>query len=168
MRFVAYRCIYTYMESQSARCEEVARSCVCFNLRKATRLVTQLYDAVLRPSGLRVTQFTVLVAIGLGGRVPMSMLAGVLGMDRTTLTRNLKGLQERQLVSSTAGDDRRSRVISLTEAGRSALDTTLPLWRDAQRQAVELLGHQRAEQLLPILAGVSGISVGPPHQNEDM
>ena len=157
------------MESQSAICEEVARSCVCFNLRKATRLVTQLYDAVLRASGLRVTQFTVLVAISLGGgRVPMSTLAEVLGMDRTTLTRNLKGLQERELVSSTAGDDRRSRLISLTEAGRSALDTTLPLWRDAQRQAVELLGHQRAEQLLPILAGVSGITVATPHQDEDL
>ena len=148
------------MDSTSSLCREVARSCVCFNLRKATRLVTQLYDGVLRPSGLRTTQFTVLVAVSLGGSVPMSTLAELLGMDRTTLTRSLRALRDMGFVASAAGDDRRSRLISLTESGRTALDTTLPLWREAQRRATELLGEARAGQLTPILAEVSRLVAG--------
>jgi DNA-binding MarR family transcriptional regulator len=143
------------METTNDLCREVAGSCVCFNLRKATRLVTQLYDAVLRPSGLRTTQFTVLVAVNLRGAVSMSTLADLLGMDRTTLTRNLKSLREAGLVASAAGEDRRSRLISLTDSGRTALETTLPLWREAQHRATELLGEDRAGQLTPILAEVS-------------
>ncbi|HEX2180331.1 MAG TPA: MarR family winged helix-turn-helix transcriptional regulator [Actinomycetota bacterium] len=145
------------MESTNDLCREVAGSCVCFNLRKATRLVTQLYDGVLRPSGLRTTQFTVLVAVSLSDSVPMSTLADLLGMDRTTLTRNLKSLRELGLVASAAGDDRRSRLISLTESGRTALESALPLWREAQRRATELLGEDRAGQLTPILAEVSSL-----------
>ena len=143
------------MDSTTELCWEMARSCVCFNLRKATRLVTQLYDAALRPSGLKTTQLTVLVAVNLGGSVPMSTLADLLGMDRTTLTRNLKSLREAGLVASAAGEDRRSRLISLTEAGRTALETTLPLWQEAQRRATELLGEERSGQLTPILTEVS-------------
>lgn len=153
--FESNRCIYTYMESTSELCREVARTCVCFNLRKATRLVTQLYDGVLRPSGLRTTQFTVLVAVSLGGSIPMSTLADLLGMDRTTLTRNLKSLRELGLVASAAGADRRSRLISLTGSGQAALASALPLWREAQHRATALLGEDRAKQLTPILAELS-------------
>ena len=152
-----YRCIYTYMESEDRLrdCAVVAEACLAFNLRRATRLLTQLYDAVLRPSGLRITQFSMLVAIGLGGSVPLQVLAEMLGMDRTTLTRNLKGLSERGLVSALTGEDRRSRLISLTDKGRQALDQALPLWRQAQQIAVESLGQERVSQLMPVLAEIS-------------
>lgn len=137
---------------------EVAGNCLCFNLRKATRLLTQSYDAALKPSGLRVTQFSVLVAINLGGPRPMQSLAELLGMERTTLTRNLRGLQEGGFVVSSPGEDRRSRLIALTDAGRDALERALPLWRAAQDSAVDALQGATVPVLIPILNRISEMS----------
>jgi DNA-binding MarR family transcriptional regulator len=136
-------------------CAEVAMNCVCFNLRRASRMVTQLFDEVLRPSGLRITQFTLMVAVRLRGSAPIQALADILGTDRTTLTRNLKGLEEAGMVSSSAGTDRRSRLVSLTPKGEQALDETLPLWRQAQQRAVESLGEERLGSLMPVLHHIS-------------
>jgi DNA-binding MarR family transcriptional regulator len=133
-------------------------NCVCFNLRRATRMVTQLFDGVLRPSGLRITQFTLMVAVSLRGSAPIQELAEILGMDRTTLTRNLKGPEEAGMVSSSAGTDRRSRLISLTPKGEQVLDETLPLWRQAQQRAVESLGEERLGNLMPVLHHISASS----------
>ena len=144
--------------SSELACAEVAQTCLCFNLRKATRLLTQLYDAALRPSGLRVTQFSVLVAVNLGGAVSMNALADVLGVDRTTLTRNLKMLQGNGLVATATGSDRRSRLVSLTDEGSRSLDDALQLWREAQRRAVEALGPARVTELMPVLGQISDTS----------
>ncbi|MEE8273100.1 MAG: MarR family transcriptional regulator, partial [Alphaproteobacteria bacterium] len=70
-----------------------AAICTCFNLRKAARAVTQLYDAALGPSGLRATQFSLIAALGVRGAPTISQLAKAMVMDRTTLTRNLKPLE---------------------------------------------------------------------------
>lgn len=160
----AYGCIYTYMDQQERfdACAEVAMTCVCFNLRRATRMVTQLFDEVLRPSGLRITQFTLMVAISLRGSAPIQKLAEILGMDRTTLTRNLKGLEEAGMVSAAAGTDRRSRLISLTPKGERALDDTMPAWRQAQQRAVEILGKERLGYLMPVLHHISAFSGAMP------
>jgi DNA-binding MarR family transcriptional regulator len=139
-------------------CAEVARTCLCFNLRRAARMVTQLFDGVLRSSGLRITQFSLMVAISLKGPAVVQELAEVLGMDRTTLTRNLKGLEEGGMVASAVGADRRSRLISLTPKGQRALHDTLPLWRQAQEQAVEVLGEERLGYLMPVLHHISASS----------
>lgn len=136
-------------------------TCVCFNLRRATRMVTQLFDGVLRPSGLRITQFTLMVAISLRS-APIQQLAESLGMDRTTLTRNLKGLEEAGIVSATLGTDRRSRLVSLTPKGERALDETLPAWRQAQQRAVETLGEERLRNLMPVLHHISASSGARP------
>ena len=76
--------------------------CTCFNLRKAARAVTQYYDDALRPSGLRVTQFSLLSVIKQFGTVNIGTLADEAVMDRTTLTRNLKLLEQEGLVTITA------------------------------------------------------------------
>lgn len=120
---------------------EAASQCACFNLRKAARAVTQLYDKALEPSGLRVTQFTLLVALSLGQGLTLSRLADRLVMDRTTLTRNLVPLERDGLVRSERGPDRRERYVRVTPAGRRALAQAFPLWREAQAQVMTAIGH---------------------------
>jgi DNA-binding MarR family transcriptional regulator len=116
---------------------EVASGCACRNLRQAARAVTQLYDETLRPSGLRITQFTLLVAVAVSEPVPITRLADALSLDRTTLARDLKPLAERGLVEITAGEDRRMRVVRLTAQGREAIGRAYPLWQRAQAHIME-------------------------------
>ena len=130
----------------------VANTCACFNLRKASRRVTQLYDEILQPSGLLATQFTLLVAIALAGSVTITHLAEELVMDRTTLTRNLKPLERQGLIEIAPGQDQRTRVVTLTASGREALVKAIPLWEQAQASVVEGLGQNRWSTLLSNLS----------------
>ena len=110
--------------------------CTCANLRKASRAVTQFYEAILRPTGLRVTQFTLLSAISVLGQPTITDLADALVMDRTTLTRNLKPLEKQGLVESASGQDKRTRLVRLTVPGQQLLADALPLWQEAQTKMV--------------------------------
>jgi DNA-binding MarR family transcriptional regulator len=116
---------------------EVAADCACRNLRRTARAVTQLYDETLRPSGLRVTQFTLLVTVAMSEPVQITRLADAMALDRTTLARDLGPLTERGLVEIAAGDDRRTRVVRLTRQGREAIGQAYPLWQRAQARIVE-------------------------------
>jgi DNA-binding MarR family transcriptional regulator len=142
-------------ESEAAQYLEIAASCVCFNLRRAARAVTSVFESVLRPSGLHITQFTMLVVLRLRGTAPLNEVAELMGMDRTTLTRNLVPLESRGLVSTEQGNDRRTRLITLTPAGQSALSAALPLWTEAQAQAVSALGEATWRALMPSLGLLS-------------
>jgi DNA-binding MarR family transcriptional regulator len=126
-----------------AELAEVAAGCACNQLRRTARAVTRLYDEALRPSGLRITQFTLLVAVAMGEPVPITRLADALSLDRTTLARDLEPLTGRGLVEITAGEDRRMRVVRLTRQGREALGRAYPLWRRAQARIVEGSGPDR-------------------------
>jgi DNA-binding MarR family transcriptional regulator len=117
--------------------------CTCANLRKAARVVTQVYEAALQPTGLKATQFTLLATLSKRGDLPLTRLAEALVMDRTTLTRNLKPLVGKGLVRVDQDEDQRVRRISLTDAGRGILDEALPLWRKTQSRFVESLGRER-------------------------
>jgi len=119
---------------------DAARDCACFNLRKAARAVTQMYEAALAPTGIRATQFSVLVALAMAESAPLSRVAEWLVMDRTTLTRNLRPLARRGWVRIAPGEDRRERTLSLTRSGRAALERALPLWQRAQAELHERLG----------------------------
>ena len=138
--------------TESAAIREVGRRCACFNLRRVTRAVTQVYDEYLRPTGLRVTQFTVLVALRNLHQSTVNQLADKLVVDRTTLTRNLRPLEDAGLVRTRQGEDRRVREIFLTNAGEAKLQEALPLWRDAQSQMRRALGRDRLERLLSDLS----------------
>ena len=131
---------------------EVVAYCTCFNLRKASRCVTQIFDEVLQPTGLRITQLTLLVAIALVGEITITHLANELVMDRTTLTRNLKPLVKQGLLTTVTGKDRRTRIVTLTDAGRKALNQALPLWQKAQSLIIERLGRQNWRSLLENLS----------------
>jgi DNA-binding MarR family transcriptional regulator len=127
---------------------QVVSTCACFNLRRASRVVTQHFDAILEPSGLLITQFTILVAVAMVKVGTINELAEELGMDRTTLTRNLKPLEREGWLKSEPGQDQRTRVVSLTTDGEAALAKALPLWKQAQRGVEETLGQQRWNTLL--------------------
>ena len=141
-----------------AQLAEIAETCACLNARKAARAVTQLYDEVLQPSGLRATQFTLLVAIALAGEAPVTRLADALVMDRTTLTRNLALLERQGLVGIAPGTDQRTRMVTLTNQGRDALAKALPLWEQAQKRVVSGLGRNRWKTLLADLSDVVSLA----------
>ena len=123
------------------------RECACFSVRRAARAVTQLYDDMLRPSGLRATQFSLLAVIRLMGTGTITALADAAVMDRTTLTRNLKPLAEAGLVAVREGDDARVREVTLTAAGRARLAAAQPCWEQAQRRMTDALGGPRMDRL---------------------
>jgi DNA-binding MarR family transcriptional regulator len=143
---------------------DAARDCACFNLRKAARAVTQLYEAALAPSGMHATQFSVLVALAVADGAPLSRVAEGLVMDRTTLTRNLRPLARRGWVRIEEGEDRRERNVGLTRSGRVALERALPLWQQAQARLQEQLGDARwarmQTDLLSLVTTVQEASIG--------
>ena len=127
-----------------AMTREAARlsPCVCNTLRMATRVVTQLYDDVLRPSGLRVTQFSMLAAIARLGEANLRQLEEALAIDQTTLTRSLRLLERDGLTERAAHPDRRIKALRLTDKGRAVLRTARPLWRRAQEMVLRELGSK--------------------------
>ncbi|HEY0144917.1 MAG: MarR family winged helix-turn-helix transcriptional regulator [Methylovirgula sp.] len=133
--------------SKSLAAQEIA-NCICLRLRKTARRVTQIYDQMLEPAGLTLTQFSLLAHLYAGEEFSVGDLAEALDTDPTTLTRNLKPLIERQYVNVRQDeDDRRRRAIVLTPAGRDLLPVAYPLWRKAQAHMARLLGESQAAQL---------------------
>ena len=114
-------------------------SCVCFTVRRAARAITQYYDRFLRPSGLRTTQFTLLAVLAQTGQITLNKAAERLGMERTTLTRNLRPLLVKRYITMSSGEDRRMRWIDITDQGLTAVSKALPYWRKAQRTISEQL-----------------------------
>ena len=112
--------------------------CVGQGLRRAARTITRRYDAALRPSGLTLGQFSILTMTAAAGPISIGALAARLGMDRTTMTRDLAPLQRRGLLESLADPkDRRSRKLGATAEGRRLLQEALPLWASAQTSSLE-------------------------------
>ena len=114
--------------------------CVCNTLRMATRAVTQLYDDVLRPSGLRVTQFSILAAIARLGEAGVSQLADALAIEQTTMTRSLTLLERDARIERVPHADARVKSMRLTAGGKRALATARPLWAHAQDIVLRELG----------------------------
>lgn len=117
-------------------------SCACQKVRMAARAVTRAYDDALRPMGLRATQLTVLVAVGNNGSMSITALANVMGMDRTTLTRNLGPLEKEGLITVGLEGWHRSRAVEITKKGQSRLRQALPYWEQAQANLRRKLGDQ--------------------------
>jgi DNA-binding MarR family transcriptional regulator len=130
------------------------RRCACATIRRTDRVLTQFYDEILAPSGLYITQFTLLATLSQAAPVTIKRLAGILVMDRTTLTRNLEVLAKQHLVRIEEGEDRRTRLVHLTQEGEQALRRAWPLWKEAQARIEHSLGRERFEGLLTDLSAV--------------
>jgi DNA-binding MarR family transcriptional regulator len=124
------------------------QKCTCFTLRKAARAVTQVYDEILRPTGLRSTQFSLLMAVRGCGKVSMTDLADRAVMDRTTLKRNLELLEKEGLVRIQSGADARVREVTLAPAAEKKLAEALPYWIKAHTRVMDKLGEGRSGRLL--------------------
>jgi DNA-binding MarR family transcriptional regulator len=130
-------------------------SCMCHKTRMAARAITRAYDDALRQTGLRATQVSVLAAVAARGALSIQSLADSLGMDRTTLTRNLRPLEDKGLVILAPEARHRSRVLTLAPSGRAMLMKALPLWENAQRATQKRLGNQRWPAVQEALAGLA-------------
>jgi DNA-binding MarR family transcriptional regulator len=130
------------------QCEQAVASCACLHLRKASRAVTQLFDELLQPTGLRSTQFVILVAVRQTGPINIGQLARELVMERTTLMRNLKPLEQRELVATGAAGDKRTKLVELPDEGEQAVAEALPYWEKAQTRLLNELGEDRWQQMV--------------------
>jgi len=122
---------------------EILENCLCNRTRMASRAVTRLYDEMLRPVGLRATQLAVLVAVGSREAVSITALAKIMGMDRSTLTRNLAPLKREGLIRVGNEGWRRSRTVEITKTGRARLREASSLWEDAQNALRRKLGVRK-------------------------
>jgi DNA-binding MarR family transcriptional regulator len=136
-------------------------ACVCGRLRRATRALTQRYDDLMGPSGLRVTQFSLLRTIASSGTCRLSDLAETTLLDRTALSRTLDPLAERGFVGITPGRDARTREVSLTRAGEHALKAALPHWQRAQTEVAKTIGADRLHALIATLRDIEALHPDP-------
>ena len=114
--------------------------CHCLAARRTARAITRDFEAKLRPHGLRATQFSILAALALKGPTPVSELAWVLGLERTTLTRSAALLERNGWIEAAESTDAREHPLRLTQAGRQKLEAAFPAWKEAQ----ELVGGKLA------------------------
>ena len=118
--------------------------CVCANLRKKTRVVTQLYDKLLQPTGLKVTQYSMLAHIDHQQSVSISRLGEILLLDQTTITRNINLLKQNGYVDLNRDpQDARTKVITLTEKGAEKLNEAAPIWQDIQEKIINDIGLEK-------------------------
>ena len=114
--------------------------CLCWASRRAARKITRAFDRHLRPHGVRITQFTVLVMLMLAGPLTIGELAHKLSIERTTLSRNLALMEAAAWITTRPGDDARSRLVSVTGKGRAAVAASIAAWRRAQAAVAAAIG----------------------------
>jgi DNA-binding MarR family transcriptional regulator len=123
--------------------QELLARCACFDLRKATRAVSRLYDDCLRPLGLNITQYSLLRVIESEPQISVSTLGRYMVMDRTSVTRALAPLERDRLIRSRVGSDKRKRIVSLTKKGTKLIADAKSYWDEAQKTFLDLIGDQR-------------------------
>jgi DNA-binding MarR family transcriptional regulator len=125
--------------------------CVCSQVRRLARKLSAVYDAKLSPENLTITQYSLLANIGRAGQLKHTVLAEKVGMERTTLTRNLRPLTRAKWVVVASGEDRRQHLLRLTAAGKQKLIRSFPLWEEAQRQFLSQFGSRSQQKLRMLL-----------------
>jgi DNA-binding MarR family transcriptional regulator len=147
--------------------------CYCVNSRRAAQALTARYDEALAPHGLKVTQYSLLCTVARHGAPNLTRLAGATGLDRSTLGRNLRGLEALGLVTLSAGEDLRDRVATLTPhgaarlreagvawvtpAGKDRIRAAAPAWKQAQAEVEAALGSE-VERLTALLRKVTALA----------
>jgi DNA-binding MarR family transcriptional regulator len=130
---------------------ELLAECACFDLRKATRAVSRMYDDFLRDAGLNITQFSLLRLIRAERELSISTLGRYMVMDRTSITRALALLERDGLIHSRPGADKRIRIVYATNKGRKLVEDAEPKWRKAQEALIETIGEDRWRAMCTLL-----------------
>lgn len=120
------------MDRNIVNYNKINNECFCFNLRKITRAVTQLYDQILEPTGIKSTQLSLLAALASTSTRTLTDVSRILVMDRTTLTRNLKPIEKLGLIEQVKTSDRRAKAYKLTDRGKLVLNNSVNNWNKAQ------------------------------------
>ncbi|MEE4463516.1 MarR family winged helix-turn-helix transcriptional regulator [Azotobacter chroococcum] len=131
--------------------------CLCTKLRRATRSVNRLYDDALAGVGVNAAQYSLLRNLERLGRPSITELAEALGLDRSTLGRNLRVLEGKGLLALEGGEDQRNRLVSLTAAGRTCLDQAKGAWAQVQEQLGQRLGPEKRSALMALLDELEGL-----------
>jgi DNA-binding MarR family transcriptional regulator len=126
--------------------------CTCFRIRGAARRVTQIYTRHLAPTGLKISQFSLLGFVCAEGPVAVGRLAELVATDRTTLTRNLAPLLKDGVVERAASGDKRRHELVATPAGRALFKRALPLWAEAEQEVRTALGPRLTTDLHDAIA----------------
>jgi len=145
-------------EMNASDFETISQRCVAFRTRKAARVVTRLYDEALRPSDLKITQFTLLVAIKVAAPESITELADILGLERTTLTRNLSVLERSGLIDVSDEDKSRSRTMVVTKKGLERLGAAYPLWEEAQKKVESSLDDEELNATKKFFSVLSNVA----------
>lgn len=144
------------MELPLAATHEVRDACLCLHVQRAARALARRFDEVLRPLDITQGQFSLLISLNRPEPPTISSVAHLLAMDRTTLTANLKPLQRRNLLKVTVDkEDKRSRRLSLTAAGRRLVAKAFPVWKQAHAETEKLLTGISADNLRSALRALS-------------
>ncbi len=147
--------------------EKVPLPCLCANVRRASRVLSQVYDEAMRPLGLRMTQFSILQALSLMGMRLQGDLAEFLALDTTSLTRAVGLLQKRGWVTVKKGKDRRERWLSLSASGKKELARIRPAWQMVQTNVRATLGEEHWKQLTQLSTVVANLPVEPANRSDD-
>src|SRR6266852_9555183 len=138
--------------------DDAANACVCGNLRRTTRAITQFYDKLLAPSGVTITQLALLRAISIGNSSTISEISKEMYMDRTTLTRSLNLLEKQDFIQIQSSSDRRKRIVTITSRGKTQMSKALPLWEKAQSIIIERFGKGNWREVKLGLNEISNIA----------
>jgi DNA-binding MarR family transcriptional regulator len=145
--------VYTYIM-------ETKFVCTCTTVRHAAQTLTEVYDRVLAPSGLKITQYMLLQGMLRGGtEKSITGLALEVGVDRSTIGRNLRVLERDGFVILGVGSDRREHVVRVTEKGRQAVAYALPLWQQAQSMMANALGQDQLDALKTLLSRLEDVRI---------
>jgi DNA-binding MarR family transcriptional regulator len=119
---------------------EVRDACLCLHVQRAARALGRRFDDALRPFDLTHGQFSLLISLNRPEPPTLGSVANLLAMDRTTLTANLKPLERRRLAKvSVDKEDKRSRRLAITPAGRTLLNKAFPLWKQTHAEVDRLI-----------------------------
>lgn len=132
--------------------------CVCYEFRKTSRFIINYYDAVLQDVGLKSNQFIILAAIGYMNSTNFKNLAEFVGIDQSTLARNLVTVEKQDFVAVKPGKNKREKLISLTRKGKNKLHKAFPYWKEAQTGILNVLGRERWKNIQADISDVASIT----------
>lgn len=148
------------LSGQTAQSTPLDTPCNLFYLRRAARAVSKQYGAAMKDSDVEATQFSVLFILSRAGALSITELANKMGLDRTSMSRNLSPLQTHGYISVSDTGTSRAREVTITQAGTAALQELMPMWRKAQAEFVEHLGEADTALLIELLGRVARIGTG--------
>ncbi|MFJ5769338.1 MarR family winged helix-turn-helix transcriptional regulator [Psychrobacillus sp. NPDC093180] len=140
------------MTDKNSEMDYIIQFCACANLRKAARTVTQAYEKQMQPTGLKVTQYYMLVNIVRHKDISISKLGEIMLLDQTTITRNVNLLKESGYVNITRDkNDSRTKTIYITDIGLAKLEEATPIWLQIQEKVENGMGKEQYNNLLETL-----------------